>query len=75
MPMKIEKNQNLTGNRLVGGASTVAILVLILNMQACGGGESTVETSSLTPSQADLVKDWKDDGADSETATGKGSRP
>ena len=40
MPMKIEKNQNLTGNRLVGGASTVAILVLILNMQACGGGEA-----------------------------------
>ena len=46
-------------------------LILVLTLQACGGGESTVESSSLTPSQADLKKDWTDQGTAQQMATGK----
>lgn len=55
--------------------SSLFALMLVLNLQACGGGESTVETSSLTPTPADLKKDWTDNGTESGMATGKGSQP
>lgn len=69
------KKYHRSEHLLLWRKTAYVIFMLVLNLQACGGGESTVETSSLTPTPADLKKDWTDNGTASEMATGKGSQP
>jgi hypothetical protein len=55
--------------------ATAVIFMMVFNLQACGGVESNVESSSLHPTPADLKKDWIDDGAAATGAIGKDTKP